>query len=248
MATGLVARNFKGTVVVVCGATQSYLGSALPENSWALQATTTPRDGQYNFRIDLRDSDIERIEALRNGGDLQFRMQVMCEISGGPEPVPAQDDVWINVDRAAWIDVMKQFGLDRRLLLEVDFPQTGNAALRTAVERLHRAREEHDAGNHDGVVRECRLALESVKNTLRLDEEIKNALAQYCGSGRRGMSKRARALVLHELAMHYAHLAHHPDEGGETVDFGRRDAAFALAFTSAVVANSTATPESRGDA
>jgi hypothetical protein len=52
--------------------------------------------------------------------------------------------------------------------------------------------------------------------------------------------------LLNELAMHYAHLAHHPNEEGERIDFGRRDAAFALAITSAVVANTASIARKTG--
>jgi hypothetical protein len=242
---GVIARNFKA-IVTLHKQQAIYLGIAWPENAWILQATDDPTDGTFCFRIDLRDADIERIERLRQGHDLVFNLLVQCEVSGPKMAAgTAQDNIYCPVNRATWTDVLAAFGMTRRLLLEVDLP--GDAAVGTAGSRLQRARAEHDAGNHDGVVRECRLALESIKNALGLEGEMKGAWHQYTSGQRRAMTKRSRALLMHDLAIHYAHLAHHPDEDGDSVDFGRRDSAFMLAITSAIVSNSLSTEQPKAE-
>lgn len=236
---GIVARNFRAdTTLVGQDGGQIYIGMAQPENAWVMQATNTSKAGHYAFRINLTDEQLEKIETLRAGGDLQFLLFMMCDVSGGREALSAFDDIRIHVQRSAWLEVMKSFGVDRRVVLEIDLPDLKSGALPSAVHGLRRARTELDAGNYDGVVRECRIALESVRLAFKLDDPIRQALAQYVGNERRQMTKGARALLLNEFAMHYAHLAHHPDDEGQRVDFGRRDAAFALAIASAVVANS----------
>lgn len=132
---------------------------------------------------------------------------------------------------------MKQFGLDRVVLLEIRLPPE-QGELATAANLLAKARAELDAGNFDGVVQKCRLAIESVQKALELQPRIQGAVAAF-GRDRSRMSKQERALVVHEAARHYAHPAHHVDEDGRTFDYGRRDAAFMLALASAVVSNAS---------
>src|SRR5262249_35565508 len=159
-----------------------------PENSLVLEAVATPYDGTLLFRIDLTDTDVERIEAQREGRDITFNLLVMCEISGaGTRAWSSQDNIQYTVSRATWIDILGAFGLTKRLLIEVDLPAEG--AVESAVARLHRARAEHNAGNYDGVVRECRIALESIKKALKLENEIGRAFQEYNGGERRKMTK-----------------------------------------------------------
>ncbi len=159
----------------------------------------------------------------------------MCEVSSGDDIARGDDDVRFHVNKSSWIACMKQFGQDRIVLLEVEIP-TEDGDLKTAVSLLKRAREELDAGNYDGVVQQCRRAIESVQKALKLKPAIIVAMETFA-KDRRRMTKRERALVVNEAALHYSHPAHHVNEEGETFDYGRRDAAFMLALASAVVAN-----------
>jgi hypothetical protein len=131
---------------------------------------------------------------------------------------------------------MNAFGMDRLVVLEVEVP-SNIAGLKSAIDLLRKARQELDAGNYDGVVQQCRRSIESVQRALKLKPEINAAMQMFVGGNRTQMSKKARALVVTEAVHHYAHPAHHVDIEGDVYEYGRRDATFMLALTSAVVAN-----------
>jgi hypothetical protein len=231
-----VARNFRATVTVSRSHDGgAHLGTAWPESAWALRTSTFAQNGSLLFDFDLRNEQLALIETLRCGGDLLFNLHFLCEVSSGDDIARGDDDVRFHVNKSGWIACMKQFGQDRIVLLEVDLP-TEDGDLKTAVSLLKRAREELDAGNYDGVVQQCRRAIESVQKALKLKPAINAAMAAFA-KDRRSMTKIARALVVNEAALHYSHPAHHVDDEGETIDYGRRDAAFMLALACAVVAN-----------
>ena len=231
-----MVRNFRATVTVSRSHEGgAHLGTAWPESAWALRTSTFAQNGSLLFDFDLRNEQLALIETLRGGGDLLFNLHFLCEVSSGDDITRGDDDVRFHVNKSSWIACMKQFGQDRIILLEVDLP-TEDGDLKTAVSLLKRAREELDAGNYDGVVQQCRRAIESVQKALKLKPAINAAMAAFA-KDRRAMTKIARALVVNEAALHYSHPAHHVNEEGEAFDYGRRDAAFMLALASAVVAN-----------
>ena len=233
----LVARNFRATVTVSRSHEGgAYVGIAWPESAWTLCTSTFAQNSAVLFDFDLRSEQLALIEQLRGGGDLVFNLHVLCEVSNQDDVQRGQDDVRYYVNKSSWIACMKQFGLDRIVLLEVDLPKQAGS-LQTAVSLLKRAREELDAGNYDGVVQQCRRAIESVQKALKLKPAINAAMETFAKGDRKTMSKRARALVVNEAALHYSHPAHHVDDDGQTPEYGRRDAAFMLALASAVVAN-----------
>jgi len=233
----LVARNFRATVTVArSNQGGAYLGIAWPESAWVLCTSSFSNNAAILFDLDLSSEQLALIEKLREGGDLVFNLHFLCEVSSGDDITRGDDDVRFHVNQSSWITCMKQFGQDRIVLLEVDLPpEVGD--LRTAASLLKRAREELDAGNYDGVVQQCRRAIESVQKALNLKSAINTAVQTFATGERRKMTKNARALLVNEVALHYAHPANHVDEDGKAFDYGRRDAAFMLALASAVVAN-----------
>lgn len=236
------ARNFRALVTV----SDAHLGIAWPECAWIVRTGQFASDAALLFDLDLTSEQIVRIEALRSRGDLVFKLRFLCEVEHGDVVVQGTDEIRFHVNRSSWITCMTQFGLDRLILLEVDLPLEGGQ-LEVAVSLLKRAREELNAGNYDGVVQKCRLAIDSLQTALKLQAPTQIALDMFArGSERKRMTKRQRALVATEAARHYAHPALHVDADGETFDYGRRDAAFMLALTSAVVANCLDDRDSRG--
>lgn len=232
-----IARNFRATVTVSRSLQgDAYLGMAWPESAWVLRTGPFSNRAAILFDLDLRGEQLALIEELRGGGDLVFNLHFLCEVSYGDDVVRGDDDVRFHVNKSSWITCMKQFGQDRIVLLEVDLP-TEDGGLKTAVSLLKRAREELGAGNYDGVVQQCRRAIESVQKVLTLKPAINAAIAEFTTGERRRMTKRARALLVSEAVLHYSHPAHHVDDDGKTFDYGRRDAAFMLALACAVVAN-----------
>lgn len=215
-----------------------HLGTAWPESAWIIRTGPYTDQQAILFDLDITGEQVALIEDLRAGGDLIFRLKFLYECQGEAGLERGNAELQYNVNKSAWIDCMKQFGLDQIVLLEILLPAE-QGPLATAAGLLAKARAELDAGNFDGVVQKCRLAIESVQKTLELQPHIQAAVAAF-GRDKTRMSKQDRALVVQEAARHYAHLAHHVDESGRTFDYGRRDAAFMLALASAVVSNASA--------
>jgi hypothetical protein len=120
--------------------------------------------GLHRLRYSVQYATIARkeIEDLRAGGDLVFKLKLLYESQGDAGPERGSAEIQYNVNKSAWIECMKQFGLDRIVLLEIALPPE-RGALATAANLLAKARAELDAGNFDGVVQKCRLAIESVQ-------------------------------------------------------------------------------------
>lgn len=243
----LVARNFRAIVYVSRTPHDGRkLGFAWPESSWIVRTGLFTDARAILFEIDLLPDQVALIENLRAGGDLVFKLQFLCEVDSGIDLESGSVEVLFNVNKSAWVACMKQFGLDRIVLLEVELPTFGGK-LKTAVDLLKRAREELSAGNYDGVVQKCRLAIDSAQKVFKLDGEIQAALTAFGpGGGKRAMTKRSRALVIAEAARHFSHPALHVDDEGATFDYGRRDAAFMLALASAIVSDSFGMDEKSG--
>ncbi len=129
-----------------------------------------------------------------------FNLHFLCEVSSGIDIVRGYDDVRFDVNKSSWINCMKQFGLDRIVLVEVDLPPE-DGDLKTAASLLKRAREELDAGNYDGVVQQCRRAIESVQKALDLKPAINAAIETFTRGDRKKMKKRERALVVNEAVL-----------------------------------------------
>lgn len=72
------------------------------------------------FDFDLRSEQLALIEDLRGGGDLVFSLHFLCEVSHDNDIQRGDDDVRYYLNKSTWIACMKQFGLDRIVLLEVD--------------------------------------------------------------------------------------------------------------------------------
>src|SRR2546422_3085615 len=131
-----VARNFRATVTVSRShEVGAHLGTACPESAWTLRTGTFAQNAALLFDFDLRSEQLALIEELRGGGDLVFSLHFLCEVSSGDDIVRGDDDVRYYVNKSSWIECMKQFGLDRIVLLEVNLPEEAGS-LQAAVSLL----------------------------------------------------------------------------------------------------------------
>lgn len=100
----------------------AYLGIAWPESAWTLRTGTSAQNSALLFDFDLRNEQLAMIEELRGGGDLEFNLHFLCEVSHEDDIQRGDDDVRYYVNKSSWIACMKQFGLDRIVLLEINLP------------------------------------------------------------------------------------------------------------------------------
>lgn len=237
-----VVRNWRAEIEVSrTNDSWAYLGLAWPESAWVLQVLATPGEAAILFYIDLSDEQLSAVERLRDGSGLHFRFRFLCEIAMVDEQgherhvQQGSDEVEYQVNQSAWIDCLNRLREDRILLLEVEL-QSGQPELEPAIKQLERARQDLLAGNYDGSMQKCRMAVESIKNHFGLN--LSKTYVAY-RERRTEMSPRERAEMIYGSVHHFAHMAAHVDEQGASYECGRRDAMFLLALASAVVAHAS---------
>ena len=237
-------REIVGQVQVgLPGAAHNDLGRILSEVSFVMVAQESspelksPYTYSHLFYIDLDSLQMERIEDLRNGADLEFTIQLSGIADGGSGPHTSHDWVHYRADQSIWIKVLKEMKYQEFLLFEIPIPpENASNELKQAVRYLTQAKEYLLKGYYDKTVGECRLVLESVTKGLKEEHDFQTAINSYCNA-RKEMTKDQRFLFLHEAARHVCHPPHHPGESRE-VSYGRVDATCVLGITAAVVARS----------
>ncbi|AKS22877.1 MAG: hypothetical protein C75L2_00020024 [Leptospirillum sp. Group II 'C75'] len=238
-------REIEGQVrVSSTGTAHNDLGRILPESSLVMVAQesspelTSPYTYSHLFYIDLNPLQIDRIEDLRNGGGLEFVLQLSGIADGafGPQSRIVQG-VDFRANQNTWIKVLKEMKYQEFLLFEIPIPpENASDELKQAVQHLNRAKDHLLKGLYNEAVGECRLVLESVTKGLKEESDFKTAINAYC-NGRKEMTKNQRFLFLREAARHVCHPPHHSGESRE-VSYDRADATCVLVVTSAVVARS----------
>lgn len=242
-------REIEGQVrVSSTGTAHNDLGRILPESSLVMVAQesspelTSPYTYSHLFYIDLNPLQIDRIEDLRNGGGLEFVLQLSGIADGafGPQSRIVQG-VDFRANQNTWIKVLKEMKYQEFLLFEIPIPpENASDELKQAVQHLNRAKDHLLKGLYNEAVGECRLVLESVTKGLKEESDFKTAISAYC-NGRKEMTKDQRFLFLREAARHVCHPPHHiSDELDEVLLalYDRADAICVLGVTAAILARS----------
>lgn len=219
---------------------QTLLGDADPEAPILIRTGKEyPSSTQMLFDVGLSVSQLEALEAIRNGGDLYFKLHLYGESYGTHDPVPAHDDVQVHLNQTEWIRLLKQVGFADIVLFEVPLPaESDDATLRSAVEHLRKARDLFLAGHYDESIAKCRLAIESCATAKGDGQQQGSAVKAYCDN-RTAMSTNDRLLLIRAAVKHYTQLAHHDlDEGAS--GFRRSDASLILGMTAGLLVHAQA--------
>lgn len=185
----------------------------------------------------LLPNQIQAVEELRNGGNLDFRLAPFGEGRDANGPHVFTDEWSSHVPRSQWIDRLKSADALSVLLIEVPMPF--GAALRqmkAAVTSLQDAHNQFLMGEYTACIVACRKALESAGRRLH-GKDWQQAL-DWLGSRRRDMTKTERERAAGAAVHHFMQKAAHSEEAaGEFYD--RSEAKFALSMTAAIVSRST---------
>lgn len=219
---------------------QMLLGDADPETPVLIRTGKEyPSSTQLLFDVVLSVYQLEALEAIRNGGDLYFKLHLYGESYGTHDPVPAHDDVHVHVAQTDWIKLLKQVGFAEIVLFEVPLPAQSDAGdFRSAVDHLRKARELFLAGHYDECVAKCRLAIENCAKAKMDDQQQGSAVKAYCEK-RTAMSADERLLLIRAAVKHYTQLAHHDLDGGAS-GFRRSDASLIFGMTAGLLTHAQA--------
>ena len=229
------------------GGAHNDLGRIVPEVPlvvFAREASTNmPASYSYShlFYIDLNQLQIERIEGLRNGGDLEFVLQISGISDGFIGPHGSHEWVHFNANQIHWIKVLKEMNYQEFLLFEIPIPpENASGELKQAVKYMSSAKDYLLKGHYDKAVGECRLVLDGLTQGLKDEPELKTAIDLYRRS-KTEMNIDQRFLFLREATRHVCHPPHHvSDELDEVLPtlYDRADAICVLGVTAAILARS----------
>lgn len=215
------------------------------------QLTTGQQEVRRQFELYLSPSELEALEASRNGSDAIFQLRVSGNITGYAtskiEPneklqIPWSENILLNaepswvfrpvrrfhdlpliVPQSDWGKLLDQAGYQKTIFVEIKIPD--GAALGAAMKHMKDAQAAFLRGSYAHAVAECRKALESAIPDADFCpwEETKNRDA------RENMSAKARFRLSWCAIRHITHSAHHPD--GMKDEFSRSMAQYVLHAT-----------------
>jgi hypothetical protein len=204
--------------------------------------------GLGEITIPLTVSTILAIENHRNGGDLVLKIDsrvLLCPVHQGPTgpsssvlsaPMETRfsvdggvGDIKCTIPQSEWVKLLPQLGWSDIELLElpIDFLR-GHLKLARARERLNDAQISLARGDWEGVLQDCRKAVEAVAFALTDEEDSQAAMSrmkEHFGKGPKGENLTAIALAFSK----FLHLARH--EQSEPITLERADAILALRIT-----------------
>ena len=230
------------------GAAHNNLGRILSEVSFVMVAQesspelTSPYIYSHLFYIELNPLQIERIEFLRNGGDLEFELHLsgIADGASGPRSSIVQG-VYFLANQNTWIKVLKEMKYQEFLLFEIPIPpENASDEMKQAVQYLNQAKDHLLKGHYDEAVGKCRLVLESLTKGLKEESGCRSAIDAYCKDRKQKeeMTKDQRFLFLREAARHVCHLPHHASDYSMSASYDRADATSTLGVTAAIIARS----------
>lgn len=209
------------------------LGMARPDGQLVIRQADNSRNDQFSLKLALQPYQIEMLEALRAGSDLNFKIRFLLrgntsKSDGGDWEELGDNSIDVTVPQSAWAQQMTLAKADHILLFEVRLPAGDTVTAHPAARHLLRAREHLTGGNWRECVSECRQFAEELGGS-RLSPAL-----QQLSSDRRAMTKDERSTVLVAALHHYAHLAVHSESQHGDLDFDRADARLALSIAASL--------------
>lgn len=113
--------------------------------------------------MELDPRRIETIEDRRLGGDLKFDIVLRGVVKGGGKVERVEERGTIPIEQSKWIEVLKGFGHERIMLLEVPMPDSSSSSrFSETMQYLSSANRSLLTGDWRGAVGCCRDVLESL--------------------------------------------------------------------------------------
>lgn len=224
-------RNIYADVGV--GGETSLLGRAYPESPLVIKNQKHPQSLGILFDIFLNSVQLEEIEKIRCGSDIQFTLDIKGSISDEFNETKDSDKVIFRVNQKEWIEALYQMNYGNFILYEMPANFIMKDSYKSSYKSFIKAKNHLFYGNYDDVVAKCRLALDRI---LKESDVIKEARRQYCGD-KKQMKKEARLMNAIDAINHCTQLGHHHDSDHEEVNYTRSEAVFVLGITAAALSS-----------
>ena len=189
---------------------QRMLGTAMPDESQPIRISPHHNELALHFRIPLSFSQIEAIEARRNGGDFKLVLLLSTQVRQGGEVSGSYNRTEFDVRQQDWIRALQQMDYQQTFLFELPLPKDDKAN-EPAAGIICKAQQYLLGGHYDQCVGECRKLLEAYPMAEADKQLLKAARDKYKGDqpAREAMDIPERLLILRDAVTHVTQLAHH---------------------------------------
>lgn len=197
---------------------------------------TYPVQEHVDLTVPLSSAQINTIEDIRAGGDLDFRVTLVGHAVGDEHPVLIENSFDVRTPRSDWIYRLQSAGVLDIIMLEVSLPfAEASDAMKSAVKHLRKAQEQLYLGAYASAVGTCRLAIEAAGLHMYGDDKwAQKTLDSLKGAGAPKV-KEGREKALFSMIRHYTHPPHHDESDGGYENFTRYDAKMVIGLTTAAV-------------
>gem|GEM_PF-3456249 len=191
-----------------------------------------PRKEYPAFNLTLTRQQLAAIEEIRNGGDLDFVLQIAGEGTHHEYGVNAMQDEWrFHVAESQWVKDLKSANIVEILLFELPVPIGAQSAeARKMTSHLEKAKLRFLNGDFNACVGECRLVVQEMGALMTKNGKWSEGLLKKLGVNNSDMTKEEREYAIFAALRHYTNLPHHGESEGGGVQFSRADASLALSL------------------
>lgn len=187
--------------------------------------------GTFCFELFVTSQTIEAIEKIRQGGGLKFKLEIKGECRDKDNySMQCQQDVLLDINQKAWIDLLKQIKYSEHLLFEMPVSLNPTEQETEVFTAVRKANEQLQYGHYDEVVLNCRKALEAI-----LKDTEQKALRKKYADHKKEMSKQERLSNVYGALYHLSHLSAHIVEEDNHAHFSREEARMILGTTYAAI-------------
>ncbi|MEW8030310.1 MAG: hypothetical protein AB2806_21555 [Candidatus Thiodiazotropha sp.] len=222
----------KTSAKVYVGKDNICLGLATPEQPKTYKPQKHQQKGSLLYETFVSKDSLEAIEILREGGELEFKLEISGEYYDGLNMLCNSESIRYKASQNKWIETLKLMGFKGGMVFELPMDIRPCNDVKTALVALDKAKSHLYHGNYDEVISKCRVSLESIVSNWGSISEVRK-LAK--NNNRRGMSKQQRFFHAVDQIINFTHLAHHADDNNEYISFTRSEAVFVLGSTISVI-------------
>ncbi|MAS87829.1 MAG: hypothetical protein CMH30_07645 [Micavibrio sp.] len=192
---------------------------------------------QITFHLPLVGAQLSKLEEIRDGHDIEFKIMIKGIGGDGEYTNPVHDEWRVKISRSDWVDRLKQADYMDILLLEVPMlPKDVSDEWIDIKEHLEEAQKHFVNREYRACVSTCRDVIQETGQMRYGKKSWSNVLLDKLDKNARNeMNKEDRAGAIWGALRHYTHQAHHSkSEGGEKL-YTRSEAKLALILTAAFV-------------
>jgi hypothetical protein len=189
---------------------QRMIGTGVPDQAQPIRLTQYSNEATISFRLLLSPTQIEAIEALRNGGDINLSIWLRGNVFRDSNSYTIQQQGTFPVSQQEWVEALNRMEYCRSFLYELTLPYEENDQ-KPAFTLVQRAQYHLLRGHYDECVGECRKLLEACPLNDADQKALKTAREKHKGdrAARESMDVPEHMLALRDALTSATHLAHH---------------------------------------